>query len=205
MKSRLFLVVAGAAPLLALGCGGPSGNAPQSNLASARGNAVAIMQNEARTLPYAPAGTTFDAQLEQTLDTRLSSPGDRVTATLTQPIRTSSGEVIVPAGTQLHGHVAAISQVNGPQLVLDFDSLALADGKEVPVGVHVLAAEQSQYRSLPGPSGVTSMQGPPGQPQSANPAAPEEEQPGTPQLSMSRGAVLHLALTSPIIDAHALK
>jgi hypothetical protein len=205
MKSRLFLVIASAAPLLALGCGGASGNAPQPNVASARGNAVAIMQNEARALPYAPAGTTFDAQLDQTLDTRLSSPGDRVTATLTQPIRTSTGEVIVPAGTQLHGRIAAITQLNGPQLVLDFDSLALADGKEVPVGVHVLAAEQSHYRSLPGPSGVTSMQEPEGQQQGANPAAPEEGQLGTPQLSMTKGAVLHLSLTSPIIDAHTLK
>jgi len=201
MKSRLFLVVASAAPLVALACGGSSGNAPQPNL-PAQGNAIAIMQNEARAVPYAAAGTTFDAQLDQTLDTRLSSPGERVTATLTQPIRSSTGEVIVPAGARLHGRVAAITQENGPQLVLDFDSLTLADGQEVPVGAHVLAAEQSQYRSLPGPSGVTSMQG---QQQGANPAAPEEGQRGTPQLSMSKGAVLHLALTTPIIDVHALK
>jgi hypothetical protein len=195
MMSRLFPAVAGAAALFAVGCGGASGNAPQPK--SVEGNAIAITQHGVRALPYAPAGTTFDARLDQALDTRLSSPGERVTATLSQPIRASNGNVLVPAGAQLRGKVAEISHANGPQLTLDFDSVALAGGEEVPVRVRVLAAEQSHYKSLPAPSGVTSMQGPQAQ-------QPGESQ-GTPQLSMSKGAALNLALISPIIDAKSLE
>jgi hypothetical protein len=62
--------------------------------------------------------------------------------------------------------------------------------------VRVLAAEQSQYWSTPAPSGVTSMQGPQGQ----APQGPQQA-----QLSISRGALLRCALTTPVIDAHALK
>jgi hypothetical protein len=202
MNCRTFLVLASVLSGLAVSCGGASGSAPQPATAQAvRGNAVALTKNGAGiVLPYAPSGTSFDVRLENAVDTRLSSPGDAISATTTQPIRSFNGDVLVPAGARLEGRVGRISRENGgAQLVLDFDTLALPSGR-VPVGVLVLAAEQTPYQTVP--SGVTSMQK---QTEGGGPAEAPSGVTVIPQVSMSRGAMLKVELTTPIIDAHGLK
>jgi hypothetical protein len=200
MNSRLFLVLAGIVSGGAIACGGASGGAPQAATAqSAQGNAVALTKNGAAVvLPYVPAGTSFDVRLDHAVDTRLSSPGDAISATTTQPIRSFNGDVLVPAGAKLEGRIGRITRVNGAQLTLDFDTLALPGGK-VPVGVLVLGAEQTPYQTVP--SGVTSMQ----KPEGGGPATAELGLSVIPQVSISRGATLKLELTTPIVDAHGLK
>jgi hypothetical protein len=203
MNCRLSFVLASAASVVsavAVACGGASGSAPEPATAqSVQGHAVALTKSGAAVpLPYVPAGTSFDVRLDQAIDTRLSSPGDAISATTTQPIRSFNGDVLVPAGARLEGRISRISRVNGAQMTLDFDTLALPSGK-VPVGVLVLAAEQTPYQTVP--SGVTSMQKPEG-------GEPAEALPGpsvTPQVSISRGAMIKLELTTPIVDAHGLK
>jgi hypothetical protein len=203
MNCRLFLILASVVPGVAVACGGGSSSAPQPWTAqSIHGNAIALTRNGAGVvLPYAPPGTSFDVRLDQAIDTRLSSPGDAISATTAQPIRAFNGDTLVPAGARLEGRIGRISRVNGPQLTLEFDTLALPSGK-VPVGVIVLTAEQAPYQTVP--SGVTSMQKPEERPQRGAPVAVP---PGSviPQVSISRGALLHVELTTPIIDAHGLK
>jgi hypothetical protein len=203
MNCRLLLVLASVVcgSSVACACGGASGNAPQPGTAqSVQGNAIALTRNGAAVvLPYVPAGTSFDVQLDHAIDTRLSSPGDAISATTTQPIRSSGGDVLVPAGAKLEGRIARISRVNGVQMTLDFDTLALQSGR-VPVGVLVLAAEQTPYQTVV-PSGVTSMQKPEGGAPAGAPAGPSV----TPQFSIARGATLKLELTTPLVDAHGLK
>ena len=52
-----------------------------------------------------PSGTQVNVRINETLDTRDTRTGDRFTAVLVAPLRTTSG-MIIPAGTPFLGHVA---------------------------------------------------------------------------------------------------
>src|SRR6266446_2563451 len=72
------------------------------------------------------SGTQVAAQLENTLDARHAKVGDRVVLKTTQAIK-QNGEVIVPKGSRLIGHVTDVQQQtkNDSQSVIGiaFDSL----------------------------------------------------------------------------------
>ena len=53
-----------------------------------------------------PAGTTFQARLNEALDTARNRPGDRFVASLHAPLQVN-GKVVVPRGSQLRGHVTS--------------------------------------------------------------------------------------------------
>ena len=53
-----------------------------------------------------PSGAALHVRLDETLDTRRNSAGDRFSATLSQPVLVE-GQVVVPAGTRFSGHVTA--------------------------------------------------------------------------------------------------
>lgn len=55
-----------------------------------------------------PMGTSFSVQLDQTLSTRANRPGDGFTATLSEPILDSNGDVVVPSGAKVRGSVTAV-------------------------------------------------------------------------------------------------
>jgi hypothetical protein len=145
------------------------------------------------SMPYAASGTSFNARIDQPLDTRIASAGEHISATLIQPIKGSDGSVLVPEGTRIEGKIASIEHTDGPHMTLTFDTLQLKGGT-APVGVRVVSAQQSEYRAVPADAGVTSLQ----------PGAPPTAQ-GTLQLSMAKGAVIQLALTRPIIQVKGLK
>jgi len=192
MIRRVWPVLALLAPLTT-GCAGSHGaSQPQA----ANGAAVLMHKGTIASVPYAAPGTVFDVRLDQPIDTRLSTPGQPISATLAQPIKASDGSVLVAAGTRIDGKVAGIGHANGPHVVLAFDALRLRGGM-LPVGVRVLSAQQSSYRYLPAGTGVTSMQAPqPGE-------APSRQ--GTTEISMPQGAIVQLALTRPIIEGKGLK
>ncbi|HEY3818170.1 MAG TPA: hypothetical protein VGL81_13415 [Polyangiaceae bacterium] len=130
-------------------------------------------------------------RLDQAVDTRLNAPGEAVSATLIQPILATNGDALVPEGTRLLGRVEAVYHSPFPRIVLVFDSLGLQGGS-VPVGTNVLSVQESRYRELPQPPGVTSMQ----------PAAgARSSRVATDQVSMAKGAVLRVVLTTPIVEA----
>src|SRR5262249_29675391 len=108
MRVRLAHVLASTLPLITVACGSRQAAAPHPAQAIRNGAIVVMDQGHAKSVPYAPSGTAFDASLDQPVDTRLSTPGEAVTATLIQPILSLSGETLVPAGTQLHGRIDAI-------------------------------------------------------------------------------------------------
>lgn len=196
VNGRLVSILALTLPVLAGACNwgkaGPSGK-------QVRGGAVVITEQAARAVPYAPAGASFDVHLDEGIDTRISSPGQAITATLAQPIAASDGDVLVPAGARLRGRVAAIERTEGPRIDLEFDSLVLGGGA-VPIGVRVLSAQESRYRSLPAQSGVTNAQ-----PSTDAQAAPPPAGSGTLQISLARGAAVRVALTTPVVDGRALR
>ena len=75
-----------------------------------------------------PAGTILPVQLNSSLNSRKSKPGQRITARIMQDVPLPSGRKI-PAGAKLKGHVEAVkaaSQGQGGQITLRFDQLKFA-------------------------------------------------------------------------------
>lgn len=82
-----------------------------------------------------PVGTTLKVTLDQTLGTEQSKVGDDFTASVAEPLNTTSGEIVVPKGAVLHGKVTGLhaSEHAGDQaaIKLDFDSLTI-NGQAYP-------------------------------------------------------------------------
>ncbi|HET7621341.1 MAG TPA: hypothetical protein VFK39_05500 [Gemmatimonadaceae bacterium] len=76
-----------------------------------------------------PVGTTLNVTLDQTLGTEQSKIGDDFTATVSEPLNTTSGALVVPKGAVVHGKVTGLhaSEHAGDQaaIKLDFDSLTI--------------------------------------------------------------------------------
>jgi hypothetical protein len=76
-----------------------------------------------------PVGTTLEVTLDQTLGTEQSKVGDDFTATVAEPLNTTSGALVVPKGAVVHGKVTGLhaSEHAGDQaaIKLDFDSLTI--------------------------------------------------------------------------------
>lgn len=86
-----------------------------------------------------PAGTEMRATLDTPLSTKTSKPGDRFTATVTQPVQGSSG-VVIPTGARVEGEVAEAEQgktlpaVRGRgKLNLRFRDIVLPNGQTIPL------------------------------------------------------------------------
>ena len=187
----LIAVTAVALAVAPVACGGSAKETapPQS------GNGATLLLGpggaQALSVPYAPAGTRFDVRLDEPIDTRLNSAGQRITATLMQPIVASDGTVFIPQGTQIEGAISSIGTTGGPHIALEFDTAKLPGG-EITLGTRIVSAQQSTYRTLPGPAGVTNAQ-PPGTDGGAPASQPSL------QLMMPSGATVQLALTRPIV------
>ena len=85
------------------------------------------------------AGTELHAVLDTPLSTKTAKPGDRFTATVTQPVRGASGAFLIPAGARVEGEVAeaeagkAVAVLRGRgKLNLRFRDIVLPNGQTVP-------------------------------------------------------------------------
>ncbi len=57
-----------------------------------------------------PAGANIRATLDTPLSTKTSQVGDRFTATVSEPIRDSNGQIAIPVGTKINGQVSTSEQ-----------------------------------------------------------------------------------------------
>src|SRR4051794_41873655 len=64
--------------------------------------------------PYVPAGTEFDAELEQTLAADSSRPGDAFVAQVGTPLRAANGDEVGPSGARARGRIADAVGAGGP-------------------------------------------------------------------------------------------
>ena len=99
-------------------------------------------------------GTELNATLTKPVDARTAKPGDEVTATVSEDIK-SGGHIVVKKGSKLVGHVTTVRPLSGEkksadggassQLGIVFDRAVLKDGTSVPINatVHALAAAES--------------------------------------------------------------
>jgi len=120
--------------------GKDSGDKGKGN-GSAGANAVAPVSNAAAL----NSGTTLQAELAKSLDSKKAKPGDEVDAKLTQDVK-QDGKVVLHKGSRLVGHVTeaqARSKDNAEsKLGIVFDKAVLKGGQEVAFNgaVQALAA-----------------------------------------------------------------
>jgi hypothetical protein len=90
-------------------------------------------------------GTTFNATLDDTLDTRKTRAGDTVTAEIAEDVSYERC-MIFPKGTKVTGHVVRVTSAGrgkaGSAIFMQFDKAMMKDGQEVTLhaGIQALAA-----------------------------------------------------------------
>lgn len=125
---------------------GAHANAPQDEK-SAKKEKGKREKEEPSAAAGLASGTTINAELSKGLDSKKSKPGDPVTATVTQDVRSSSG-VVIRRGTKLMGHVTqAKARAKGDSdssLGILFDKAIPKKGPEIPLNATIQAMTAAQ-------------------------------------------------------------
>ena len=121
----------------------------QANAGASAGTSA----NTNETRPVA-AGTALNAELSQSVDSKKAKPGDPVTAHTTEAIK-MDGQVVIPKGTKLVGHVTRASARSkgdaDSALGVQFDRAILKDGREMPLQATLRALAVEQRVAAVGP------------------------------------------------------
>lgn len=96
------------------------------------------------SLKIAP-GSVIPVQLSKTVDAKKAKTGDEVVATVTQDMKTSSGDVLVPKDTKVIGHVTEAQPRNKEQkqseLGIAFDhAVVKGDPMQLPMSIQAVIA-----------------------------------------------------------------
>lgn len=108
----------------------------------------------ANPMKIAP-GSVIPVQLSKTIDAKKAKTGDEVVATVTQDMKTTSGEVLVPKDTKVIGHVTEAQARNKEQkqseLGITFDHAVLkGDQMQLPMSIQAVIAPPSSSPSNAG-------------------------------------------------------
>lgn len=129
---------------------------PQGNTGQAAAPAQNQSQPPAAVIDEVGAGTEIHAALDTPLYSKTSKPGDRFTATVSDPVRASNGAVVIPAGARVEGEVAEAEDEktmaalkDKPKLSLRFRDVVLPSGQTLPltatlVSVHDTGGKNSK-------------------------------------------------------------
>jgi len=83
-----------------------------------------------------PEGTEFKLQLHSTVNSRTSKAGDRVLATLIDPVAVEDREVL-PRGARVDGHIGEVKSAGrkgkGGYLYIVFDTVELPNAEKVSI------------------------------------------------------------------------
>lgn len=166
MRRSAWIIIAGT--LITWNAGAQSPSSSQANASAEPKTAVTASQSGAQantsTSGSASAsagdnsanissGTELQAALSRPIDAKKNKTGDSVTAKTTQAVK-SDGQVIIPKGSQLVGHVTeAKARANGDAetaVGIVFDKAILKNGQEVPLhaSIQALAAAQGFASSV---------------------------------------------------------
>jgi hypothetical protein len=117
-------------------------NASASGAANGTGNANAAGSLE--------TGTTIDAVLTKSLDSKKVKEGDEVTAKTTQAVK-GTGEATIPKGSKLIGHVTKVSsRAKGDSessLGILFDRAEIGKGRAVPIHAVIQALASARQNT----------------------------------------------------------
>jgi hypothetical protein len=93
-------------------------------------------------------GSVIPVQLTKTVDAKKAKTGDQVVAKVTQDMKTSSGEVLVPKDTKIIGHVtqaqARSKEQKESELAIMFDHAEIKNGNsvELPMSIQAIIGQQ---------------------------------------------------------------
>jgi hypothetical protein len=117
----------------------------------------------AQSIYELPAGTKIRVQMDNEINSKVSSVGDTFTMKISEPVKVRE-TVVLPIGTIIEGRVtevkrAAIGRKNG-RLTLSFEMLRLSGGEKREINgvlVNRLTAKSSQAASVLTVAGATAL------------------------------------------------
>lgn len=98
-------------------------------------------------------GSVIPVQLTKTIDAKKAKPGQEVVAKVTQDMKTSKGEVLVPKDTKIIGHVteaqARSKEQKQSELAILFDHAEIKKGNsmELPMSIQAIIGQQNNQAS----------------------------------------------------------
>ncbi|HYJ90265.1 MAG TPA: TrbI/VirB10 family protein [Pyrinomonadaceae bacterium] len=102
--ARLFILLLG---LLILG--GSVDTFAQKRKPVLRRKTTTVRKPVAPSLFAVPTGTTLRARINQTVNSKTARIGDRVTATVVDPVYSSNGVLVIPQGSTVSGRVDSVT------------------------------------------------------------------------------------------------
>lgn len=100
------------------------------------------------------AGTEIHAALDAPLSSRISKPGDRFTATVSDSVRASNGAVVIPSGARVEGEVAesedgkTLAALRGKgKLSLRFRDVVLPSGQTLPLSATLVSVHDTNGKN----------------------------------------------------------
>jgi hypothetical protein len=100
------------------------------------------------------AGTEIHAALDTPLSSKTSKPGDRFTATVSDPVRATNGAIVIPAGARVEGEVAESEDEktltalkDKPKLSLRLRDVVLPSGQTLPLTATLVSVHQTGGKS----------------------------------------------------------
>lgn len=154
----LFLYSAAVAQPTTPASAGPSSVEPSSAATSAAQtqpapsaqapSASPVMGNQPPSGPRIAPGSVVPVRLTKSIDAKKAKPGDEVLATVTQDLKTNSGEVLVPKDTKVVGHVtetqARSKDQKESEVGIAFDRAVTKDGDlQLPMSIQAIIAPPS--------------------------------------------------------------
>jgi hypothetical protein len=105
-------------------------------------------------------GTTFNASLDDTLDTRKSKAGDVITAETAEDVSYEQC-LIFPKGTQIIGHIVRVTSGGhgraGSAIFVQFDKAMMKDGQEVYLNAGIQALAGAGVAPMPSDAASKSL------------------------------------------------
>ncbi|MBV9073266.1 MAG: hypothetical protein JOZ10_06510 [Acidobacteria bacterium] len=124
--------------------------APFSGASNARGPQLSHREHAAGHTNELPSGTEIFLSLDNELSTRNSQPGDRFTATISQPVRDLNDQIVIPTGAKVNGQVTESEEgknlptVRGRgKLNMRFETVSLPNGANLPISATLISVNDS--------------------------------------------------------------
>jgi len=147
------------------------------------------------SLKIAP-GSVIPVQITKTVDAKKAKTGDEVVATVTQDMKTTNGDVLVPKDTKVIGHVTEAQARNKEQkqseLAIAFDrAVVKGDPMQLPMSIQAVIAPPSTSNNAaaggpeqaPAPAPSAGAQGSTGSPMGGGRAGGSGTSPSAPSAS----------------------
>jgi len=127
---------------------------PQGNTGQAVNPAQNAPAANTAVIDEVGAGTEIHAALDTPLSSKTSKPGDRFTATVSDPVLANNGAIVIPAGARVEGEVAESEDEktlaalkDKPKLSLRFRDVVLPSGQTLPLTATLVSVHDNSSKN----------------------------------------------------------